>query len=89
MGPDEENVWLCSGAGSGHFPVLLSWPLTSNAACHRPLSDCELLPFSGDGVDIGRAITAVELTGTFKRNRDKYRVAVDSRELSLRQLLCL
>lgn len=40
-------------------------------------------------VDIGRAITGGELTGTFKRNCDKYRVATDSGEVSLRQLLCL
>lgn len=29
------------------------------------LRDCELLPLSGDTVDIGRAITGGELTGTF------------------------
>lgn len=51
--------------------------------------DCGPGLFSVDGVAIGRAITAGELTGTFKRNRDKYRVAADSREASLRQLLCL
>lgn len=59
MDPDEPNVWLCSQPGSGHFPVLLSWPLASSTACNQLLCDCELLLFSGDTFDIGRAIIVI------------------------------
>lgn len=87
LGPDEQTVWLLLPC----LEVVISSRFCLGPRHQRRRAPSTAVqtadpgPLSVDGVAIGRAITAAELTGTLKRNRDKYRAAADSREASLRQ----